>query len=161
MRRPSAGSGIAWSVVAGLWSLVFAAPHFYWALGGRGGLGAQRAAADDALGQTWFSAYNLAAGCLGILGALVAAVLAAGWGGRRLRRWALIAAAVAAVLLGVRGLFGTGLLLAGAFGGASGEEPPPPILLAIEPWFVAGGLVFGAMFLRQRAAIQAAARQEP
>lgn len=54
-----------WSVLVGGWSLVFAAPHFYWALGGRAGLGAQAAAADAALQQSWFAIYNLAAGCLG------------------------------------------------------------------------------------------------
>lgn len=43
VRSPSASppgarsSGIRWCVLVGMWSLVFAAPHFYWTLGGRAG----------------------------------------------------------------------------------------------------------------------------
>lgn len=52
--RPSPGP--VWCVLVGTWSLVFAAPHFYWASGGRAGLGVEAAAADAALQQTWFAA---------------------------------------------------------------------------------------------------------
>lgn len=68
--RMTSSSRLVWCVLAGGWSLVFAAPHFYWARGGAG-LRAQAAAADTVLQQGRFAIYNLAAGCLGILGALL------------------------------------------------------------------------------------------
>lgn len=128
---------------------MFAAQHFYWALGGRAGLGAQAAAADAALQQSWFAVYNLAAGCLGILGAVVAYVLATSRGGRRLRRWLLVAAAIGGVILLLRGMLGLALLGARMFSGTS-DEQTPLVLLAIEPWFVLGGLAFGGMAFSQR-----------
>lgn len=77
--RTSSSSELLWALLAGAWSVIFAALHFYWALGGRAGLGAQTAAADAALQQGWFAAYNLTAGCLGLLGAAMALVLANRW----------------------------------------------------------------------------------
>ncbi len=140
--------GTLWYLAAGTWSLVFAAPHFYWALGGRAGLGSRATAADAALQQTWFAAYNLTAGCLGILGAVVALALAKGWAGQRMRRWLLIAAAIAAVILLARGILGLILLGVSSFG-STFDDLPPAILLAIEPWFVIGGLAYGGMALSQ------------
>ena len=61
--RTTASRGILWAVLVGIWSLIFAAPHVYWALGGRAGFGTRAAAADAALQQGWFATYNLAAGC--------------------------------------------------------------------------------------------------
>ena len=137
-------SRLVWCLLVGGWSLVFAAPHFYWALGGRAGLGAQAAAANAALEQSWFAIYNLAAGCLGILGALVGAVLATTWGGRRVRLRLLVVATIACVVLLLRGALGLTLLLAGTV------DDQAPVLVAIEPWFVLGGLAFGGMALSQR-----------
>jgi hypothetical protein len=128
---------------------VFAAPHFYWAVGGRAGLGAQTAAADAALGETWFAAYNVIAGCLGIAGALVAYVIATGSSNGRLRRFLLGACAVASVALLLRGGLGLTLLGISALDDAP-DEPFPGILLAIEPSFVLGGLAFGGMVLDHR-----------
>jgi uncharacterized membrane protein YeaQ/YmgE (transglycosylase-associated protein family) len=147
--RSTSPSQLLWCVLAGGWSLVFAAPHFYWALGGRAGLGAQAAAADAALQQGWFATYNLAAGCLGILGAVVAAVLAMTWGGRRVHRWLLVAATVACVVLLLRGALGLTLLGASVLAGTF-DEQAPVVLLVIEPWFVLGGLAFGGMALSRR-----------
>lgn len=73
-----------WCVAVVTWSVIFAAPHFSWALGGRAGLGAQAAAADAALQQGWFAAYNLAAGFLAVLGAGMA--LASPGDGRALHK---------------------------------------------------------------------------
>ena len=149
--RTTASPGILWAVLVGIWSLIFAAPHFYWALGGRAGLGTQAAAADAALQQGWFATYNLAAGCLGILGALVALVLAKRWGSQRVRRWLLIAATAACAVLLLRGMLGLTLLgvelLKGTF-----DEQTPAVILAIEPWFVVGGLAYGGMAVHQRKA---------
>jgi hypothetical protein len=149
----SARRGSTWCLLVGIWSLVFAAPHFYWAAGGRAGLGAQVGAADVALAQGWFAAYNLAAGCLGILGALLALALDRGWAGPRLHRPLLVAAAVAGAVLLARGVLGVTLLVIDELGGAPGGRPPA-VLLAIEPWFVLGGLAYAglAWSLRGRAA---------
>ncbi|MBA2310323.1 MAG: DUF3995 domain-containing protein [Pseudonocardiales bacterium] len=136
--------GILWAVLVGSWSLIFAAPHFYWAVGGRAGLENQAAAADVALQQGWFAAYNLAAGCLGILGALVALGLAKRWGSRRARRWLLGAATAACSVLLLRGLLGLTLLGVGLLTGTF-DQQTPAVLLAIEPWFVVGGIAYGAL----------------
>lgn len=142
-------SGLVWCVVVGAWSLVFAAPHFYWALGGRAGLGPQAAAADVALQQTWFAVYNLAAGGLGIVGAIVALALAMDWGGHGVRRWLLIAAVAACAILLLRGALGLTLLGVSLLD-RTFDEQAPAVLLAIEPWFVLGGVAYGGMALSQR-----------
>lgn len=145
-RGPSTST---WCVLVVVWSSVFAAPHFYWALGGRAGLGAQAAAADAALQQGWFSAYNLAAGVLGLLGAAAGALVAVGRLTAPLQRRLLMALAAASVLLLLRGALGLSLLAAGTSSGAS-DEPVPLVLLAIEPWFVLGGLAFGGLVRSRR-----------
>jgi len=109
-----------------------------------GGSGNQAAAADVALQQGWFAAYNLAAGCPGILGALVALGLAKRWGSRRARRWLLGAATAACSVLLLRGLLGLTLLGVGLLTGTF-DQQTPAVLLAIEPWFVVGGIAYGAL----------------
>ncbi|MGH3977683.1 MAG: hypothetical protein ACRDRZ_01585 [Pseudonocardiaceae bacterium] len=68
-----------------------------------------------------------------------------------MRRWLLIAATAACAVLLLRGMLGLTLLgldlLTGTF-----DEQTPAVLLAIEPWFVVGGLAYGAMALNQRTA---------
>lgn len=150
----------AWCLAVGVWSVVFAAPHFYWAAGGRAGLGSQAAAADAALAQTWFAAYNLAAGVLGVAGALLAAALAQRWAGPRVRRWLLAAAILAGAVLLARGVIGTALLAVDQGGDLSGGQIPP-ILLAIEPWFILGGLAYAQMARTQRRAGGPADTSEP
>jgi len=129
--------------------VIFATPHFYWALGGRAGLGAQTAAADAALQQGWFAAYNLTAGCLGLLGAAMALVLANRWVGQRMHRWLMIASMAACAGLLLRGILGLTLLGVSLFRGTLDRETPA-LLLAIEPWFVLGGLAYAGMALSQR-----------
>lgn len=131
-------------MLAGAWSLVFAAPHVYWALGGRAGLGAQAGAADAALRQTWFATYNLAAAGLAVAGALAAFAVVMGWVGVRLRRWLGVATGVAGVALLLRGAVGLLLLGVGLFRGTI-DTTTPTVLLLIEPWFVAGGLAYAGM----------------
>ncbi len=66
-----------------------------------------------------------------------------------MRRWLLIAAAIGGAILLLRGMLGLALLGASVLGGTS-DEQAPLVLLAIEPWFVLGGLAFGGMALSQR-----------
>lgn len=132
--RPAAGHRRAWCAAVAVWSVGFAIPHVLWAGGSRWGLGESAAAADAALRQTWFAAYNLAAAGLGVVGAAVAVVLGAGWGSTALRRWLVRGARVAGVALLLRGALGLALLSAGT------DERVPAILLAVEPWFALGGV---------------------
>jgi len=137
-----------WSGVTCAWSLTFAAPHFYWALGGRSGLGVEALAADEALGQSWFFAYNLLSGVLAIAGAALAVMLLRVAARRERTARVLRAAAWAAcVTLSLRGVVGITDL---AFQFARGVMDSPPILVAIEPWFVVGGMLFGVLAARTR-----------
>jgi len=61
------------AIAAAAWSIVFAAVHVYWASGGRGGLGAAAAEADEAFSTTWFWVYNAVVAMLSLGGAVVAA----------------------------------------------------------------------------------------
>lgn len=144
MRWTRSVRALGWACTA--WCLVFAAPHVYWAVGGRAGLGAEAAAADAALATWWFAAYNVVATVLALVGAWLAPALAQGWPGP-LRRWWHPVVTAAAVLLLVRGAIGlVGLALAAAGEGIDS----PVVLLAVEPWFVLGGLLFGALALASR-----------
>ena len=138
MTAATTGTRRAGLVVAA-WSLVLLVPHLDWAAGGRGGLGSQSGAADAAFDQPWFAAYNLAACLLTLTGGAWAAAEAAGVldsrGRRRLRR----AAWAAGVLLLLRGLLGVSLLGSGV---VTGESLPPPVLVAVEPWFLLGGVAY-------------------
>ena len=118
-----------------VWSAPFAMPHLYWAFGGRRGLGTESGVADAALETAWFAAYNR-----GVSLASVVAALLCGWlmlrpqtyfpGWRR-------ALQVTGVLLLIRGAVG---LLSLAL--LPPDRPMPPYLLvAVEPWFVLGGLL--------------------
>lgn len=86
---------------------------------------------------------------MGIAGAAVGVVLATTWGGGRAHHWLLVAATVACVVLLLRGALGLTLLGASVLFGRF-DKQTPFILLAIEPWFVLGGLAFGGMALNQR-----------
>jgi hypothetical protein len=146
---PRETSGRGWAVLAVCWSLVFAAPHLFWAAGGRAGLGAQSAAADAALEQTWFAVYNLAAAFLALAGAVTAVALANARTHPRLRRWLSNVAAGASVVLLLRGAAGSLLIVLSLLDGTF-DQQTPAILLAIEPWFVLGGVAYGGLTLGQR-----------
>lgn len=133
-----------WCGIVAAWSLVFAVVHVYWAAGGRAGLGAQAGAADTALGQAWFAGYNLLTATLAVLGALVAVALARQWGGPRLRRWLLATAVLGCIALSVRGVLGLTLMSADLLRGTY-DRATPALLVAIEPWFVLGGIAYGVM----------------
>lgn len=138
-----------WSAATCVWSLAFA-PHFYWAAGGRAGLGAEAGAADAALSQSWFAAYNLVVGVLALVGAVVAAMVVrppGEWTLRVLRAAAWIACA----LLSLRGVIG---LTALAFEAVRGAIDSPPMLVAIEPWFLLGGILFGVLAAKSRRRVE-------
>jgi len=115
-----------------LWSLAFAAPHLYWAAGGRAGLGVEAAKADAALGQTPFFVYNLAAAGLACGGAAIAVVLAKACRGGRLHRRLLLAASAGTVVLLLRGVVGLSLLGVSALNGTF-DRQTPAILLPASP----------------------------
>lgn len=124
------------------WSLAFAALHLYWAAGGREGLGVEAPAADAALSQPSFFAYNVLVGVMAVVGAAVAVMLVrrppAGIGVVRAAAWA------ACVTLSLRGAVG---LVGLAVDFAGGGTTAPVLLVAIEPWFLLGGLLYGALAL--------------
>lgn len=72
-----------------------------------------------------------------------------GWGGPAVRRWLLIAAIVASIILLLRGALGLTLLVVSLLDGTF-DDQAPVVLLAIEPWFVLGGVAYGGMALGQR-----------
>jgi succinate dehydrogenase hydrophobic anchor subunit len=144
----------AWAVAVTGWSLVFAAPHLYWAAGGRAGLGAEASAADAALASGWFLGYDLSAAALAVAGAALAwwLVRSDDVPGSRADRWLHRLLLVAAVVLLVRGAVGVVLLLT-----SPGDDPgssTPAILVAVEPWFLLGAVCYGGLWraLRPRPA---------
>jgi len=131
------------AIAAAAWSIVFAAVHVYWASGGRGGLGATAAEADEAFSTTWFWAYNAVVVVLSLGGAVVAASTAAVTSRRTARLLRRVSWAAAGVLV-ARGGAGIVFLLIDL--AVAGLDPRPPlVLLLIEPAFIVGGLAFAAV----------------
>lgn len=109
------------------------------------GLGGEAPAADEALAQPWFFAYNLLTGVLAIAGAAAAIILAR----RESNRWHVrvvrSAAWVAGAALVLRGAVGVTAL---GIQRATEAMDSPLILIAIEPWFLVGGVLFGALAVK-------------
>ena len=131
------------ATVAATWSIVFAAVHVYWAFGGRGGLGATAAEADEAFSTTWFWAYNAVVAMLSVGGAVVAASTAVATSPRTARLLRGASWAAACVLV-ARGVLGIVFLLIDLAAGKL-DPMPPLLLLLIEPAFIVGGLAFAAV----------------
>ena len=134
-----------WGFAAAGWSVVFAALHLYWALGGSVGLAESAGARLAAERPVWFVAAGLyGVAVLLVMAAALGLVLARGvLAGRR--RWAfpLVGAGVAAVLL-LRAL-GVELLLLTDAGYGGGDISPAQrwwSLVLWNPWFLLGGLSF-------------------
>ncbi|MFD7657820.1 DUF3995 domain-containing protein [Actinosynnema sp. NPDC059797] len=139
------------------WSVVFAAAHFFWALGGSTLLDVSAGPELAAERPAWFVAGGLwGVGVLCLVGAAV------GWALSRPRRPGplgkavrLAGVAAGAVLL-VRGLVVEALLLTGS-GGLEDTVGPDQrwwTLLLWNPWFIAGGIAFtvaGAAYRRPSA----------
>ncbi|GAA1611433.1 hypothetical protein GCM10009789_77190 [Kribbella sancticallisti] len=150
-RLGSGGPAVTrWTVAAIAWAALFSAVHWYWAFGGRAGLGASTAEADAALQTPLFAAYNLGV-------AATTAALAAGlwWtrpgrreriaGRRILLDWVLVAGAI---LLAARGGLGVCLMILDVVRGEG--DHPSLLLVVIEPYFLLGGLILGFTWLARR-----------
>jgi len=135
-----------WGRAAAGWSMVFAAVHLYWELGGAVGL-AESAGADLADERpTWF----VAGGLYGMAVLLLAtAALGVAIGRRELiglrgRVLWLLAIAVAAVLTARAVGVEVVLLLDPGYGGGAVSPSQRFWTLALwNPWFLTGGVLFG------------------
>ena len=117
------------------WSVVFLAPHVYWAAGGTAGL----PEGEQLSGAIAF--VNHAAIVLTILAAALALALARRWGDAVPPRLLLAGAWAAFLLLGLRGMAGIAEGLAS--GGAWSEEGSDGLVIAFEALFLVGGILFG------------------
>jgi hypothetical protein len=142
-----------WAYAATGWSVLFAALHLYWALGGTVGLvesSGSRLAADR---PTWFVVVGLYGVALVLLAAAALGVaLARGpLTGRARRFLPLLAAGVAAVLL-VRSVGVEVLLLTDAGYGQGAISPAQRwwSLALWNPWFLMGAVAFGVAAIATR-----------
>ena len=120
------------------WAFLFAIAHFYWALGGCAGFPVE--ACEAGLSNPWFLAYDLIAGVLCVLGAVIALALVRPWG-RTITRWTLLVLAWAGgVMLLLRG--GVGLVQDVLIVAGPGNGWYPTMLY--DPWFLVGGVLFCA-----------------
>lgn len=114
------------------WSVVFLAPHVYWAAGGTVGLpGDERI--DGAL-----AAVNYVAIVLTAVAAVLALALVRPWGSALPSRLRLLGAWTACILLSLRG---GGGLIQSIFAGANDEGQT--LVLTFEALFLLGGVLFG------------------
>lgn len=144
VRQNGSPSGM-WGRVACAWAVAFAALHFYWALGGDWGLSVSAGPLAEER-PAWFVVVGLwGVGLLCLLGG------ALGWLLARPRPDGLVGSlikalgwAVCAVLL-VRGAVVEVLLLTDTAGPEIDVSPEQRLwtLVLWNPWFLAGGLVFG------------------
>ena len=126
---------------AAAWSLIFAAPHVWWALGVSWAFPGN---ADDfarAFDRTWWLVYDLVVAVLCIVGAALALALVQPWG--RALPAKLLRAAVwsGSALLLLRGALGVAPMVWSLLRGTSNELHPWSYV--IEPWFLLGGILFG------------------
>ena len=131
-----------WGDLACGWALVFAAAHFYWAVGGGVGLDVSAGMALSASRPLWFVLVGLlGVGALLVFGAGVAFLLARS--ARRPRLLALLGWTAGLILLlrgvGLEVLMAIGVVHAGE--GISGGQITWTWLLW-NPWFMLGGLCF-------------------
>lgn len=111
------------------WAVLFAAPHVWWLFGVSAGFPGGGAALDDALGSSWFVAYDLLVVLLSAVGAIVALATVRPWerlGPPRVRLGLAWGAAGALLARGIAGLVVDGLADA-----------------VWWPTFVVGGVLFG------------------
>lgn len=133
-----------WGYLAAAWALLFAALHFYWALGGEAGLASSAGAELAARRPLWFVVAGLwGVGSLLVAGAGLAAVLT-----RRVRGplgWLVeVAGWAVSLLLLLRGV-GLEVLLLGGFYRSNTALTPSQVQLSLvlwNPWFILGGLAF-------------------
>jgi hypothetical protein len=116
------------------WSVLFIAPHVYWAAGGTAGL-PEGEPLEGAI-----AAINYAAIALSALAAVLALALARPPGSPARRRILLAGAWTAAVLLGLRGAGGLAQGL--AEGGEWSEDGSDALVIVFEALFLLGGILF-------------------
>ena len=121
---------------AALWSLLFAAPHTWWALGVPLGFPGGREAHQFMLGSSWRYAYLVVVTLLSFLGVVVAIVLAGGRSASTVTRLFIGLAWAAAGMLLLRGV--AGMI-------ADGRSDP-----VWWPTFMLGGVLFGLVAWRSR-----------
>jgi hypothetical protein len=120
------------------WAFLFASAHFYWALGGCAGFPIE--ACEAGLSNAWFLAYDLLAGVLCVLGAVVALALVRPWGRAFPRRTLPVLARVGGAVLLLRGVVGLVQDVLIVAGPGNGWHPT----MLYDPWFLAGGVLFCA-----------------
>jgi Protein of unknown function (DUF3995) len=143
--------GVRWpGYTAAAWGLLFAVPSFVWALGSTAGAQTTVSPSLVKLAQdrvTWFVVVLWVTGVLKVVGALVGLGLTQRWG-TATGRLLVCCGWGAAVLLVWHGL----LFVIGGVLGETGVVAIDPALRTISrwylylwgPWFVLGGLAFGA-----------------
>ncbi len=132
----------AWAApAAAAWSLLFAAPHFWWAVGVSWAFPGDADDFDRAFDRTWWLVYDLVVGLLCLVAAGLALALVQPWG--RALPAKLLHAAVwsGAVLLLVRGALGVVPIVWGLLSGSAKDVHPWAYV--IEPWLLVGGILFG------------------
>jgi hypothetical protein len=143
-----------------VWCLVFAALHVFWAVGGQTGLASSAGAELAARRPVSFVVFGL----WGVAAILAAGALLAAWAAwghprtRWLRGLRILAVVVAAGLL-LRGVLVEAALTAN-LGGVRQQVGPLEThwsLVLWNPWFIIGGICFGALALaiHQRLAVAA------
>ena len=135
-----------WAAYAAFaWALVFAAVHLYWALGGTVGMPPGMSVGMNLA----LFVIDVVAIPLCVVGALLALSLVRPWG-RLLPRRLLLAcgwgACALLILHSVPTLVGDGLVIAGLRAGDL-SVPERWSLFVYEPWFFAGGVLYGAAAL--------------
>lgn len=135
-RRSGRGSLDLAALLLASWCAIFGALHAYWALGGRLGLGETSAEAETAFEQPWFAAYNGAVIVLSVAG--MALAIAVRTGHLKPRRSLVALLIVTGGVLLLRGAVGWVSLLATVATRGSWESPF--LLIAVEAWFLAGGI---------------------
>ncbi len=143
---------VVWAAyAAAAWALIFAAPHFWWALGVSWAFPGDADLFERAFDRTWWLVYDLAVALLCLVGAGLALALVQPCGHvfpRRLLRGAVWSGSV---LLLLRGALGVVPMVWSLLGGAFDDVHPWSYV--IEPWFLLGGILFGlaAWFSRRGA----------
>ena len=134
-----------WGYLAAAWALVFAALHFYWALGGEAGLASSAGSELAATRPLWFVLAGLwGVGSLLVAGACLAIMMTRRHALRSLRWLVVVAGWAVSLLLLLRGV-GLEVLLLGRFYDGNTALTPSQVHVSLvlwNPWFILGGLAF-------------------
>jgi len=140
-----------WGYVACLWALIFAASHFYWAVGGDVGLSVSAGRQLATARPLWFVLLGLwGVGALCLVGALLAWLLAQSHPRGAARRILKCLGWGVSFILLTRGIAIEFLLLTDVTHLDSSVSAGQRFwtLVLWNPWFIAGGLAFGMSALK-------------